>query len=58
MLLCRRLQTAQYAFHNSPEYWDQPDQFRPQRFLSGKAAASAAFAPFGHVRQLTGTQWA
>jgi cytochrome P450 len=35
--------------HRHPDYWNEPDQFRPQRFLPGHAADRPKFAyfPFG-----------
>lgn len=38
-----------YAVHMDPEVWDQPEQFRPDRFLNadGKVQKPKQFMPFG-----------
>lgn len=35
--------------HHNPEYWEKPDEFRPERFLEedGKLKRHASFMPFG-----------
>src|SRR5262249_41078033 len=40
---------SQWGVHRHPAYWDEPDQFRPERFLAGNAAGRPKFAyfPFG-----------
>ncbi len=40
---------SQWVAHRHPTYWEQPDQFRPERFLPGRAADRPKFAyfPFG-----------
>ncbi len=38
-----------YRAHRHPGYWDEPERFRPERFLPGGSlpAHPAAYAPFG-----------
>jgi cytochrome P450 len=40
---------SQWVIHRHPAYWDEPDQFRPERFLPGHASERPKFAyfPFG-----------
>jgi cytochrome P450 len=40
---------SQWLIHRHPAYWDEPDQFRPERFLPGRAGNRPKFAyfPFG-----------
>jgi cytochrome P450 len=40
---------SQGVIHRHPAYWNEPDQFRPERFLPGRAADRPKFAyfPFG-----------
>src|SRR5690242_1183613 len=40
---------SQWVTHRHPAYWTEPDQFRPERFLPGRAAERPKFAyfPFG-----------
>jgi cytochrome P450 len=40
---------SQWLIHRHPDYWDEPDRFRPQRFLPGHASQRPKFAyfPFG-----------
>jgi cytochrome P450 len=40
---------SQWVTHRHPAYWDEPDQFRPERFLPGNAPQRPKFAyfPFG-----------
>jgi cytochrome P450 len=40
---------SQWVTHRNPAYWDEPDQFRPDRFLRGRAPDRPKFAyfPFG-----------
>lgn len=40
---------SQWVTHRHPAYWDEPDQFRPERFLPGRASNRPKFAyfPFG-----------
>jgi cytochrome P450 len=43
------LMPSQWVIHRHPAYWDEPDQFRPERFLPGRADDRPKFAyfPFG-----------
>jgi cytochrome P450 len=43
------LMPSQWVTHRHPAYWEEPDAFRPERFLPGRAAARPKFAyfPFG-----------
>ena len=38
-----------YSVHNDKSYWDNPEEFRPQRFLdeNGQFRANNAAMPFG-----------
>jgi cytochrome P450 len=36
-----------HSVHRHPEFWDAPDDFRPERFLDKKAPHPYAFIPFG-----------
>lgn len=38
-----------YACHMSPKYWDNPEEFRPERFIcdQGRLRNPKAFIPFG-----------
>jgi cytochrome P450 len=36
-----------FLAHRRPDVWDQPDAFRPERFLEGPAPALDEFLPFG-----------
>jgi cytochrome P450 len=40
---------CQYVTHRHPDFWEEPEQFRPERFLPGRAADRPKFAyfPFG-----------
>jgi cytochrome P450 len=40
---------SQWVTHRHPAYWEEPDQFRPERFLPGRASDRPKFAyfPFG-----------
>jgi cytochrome P450 len=40
---------SQWVTHRHPAYWEEPDQFRPERFLAGGAPDRPKFAyfPFG-----------
>jgi cytochrome P450 len=37
---------SQWLIHRHPDYWDDPDQFRPERFLPGRASERPKFAYF------------
>jgi len=43
------LMPSQWLIHRHPAYWDDPDRFRPERFLPGHAPERPKFAyfPFG-----------
>jgi cytochrome P450 len=43
------LMPSQWVIHRHPDYWDQPDRFRPERFLPDQARERPKFAyfPFG-----------
>jgi cytochrome P450 len=43
------LMPSQWVIHRHPAYWDEPDRFRPERFLPGRAPERPKFAyfPFG-----------
>jgi cytochrome P450 len=36
-----------YLTHRDPEYWDEPELFRPERFEGGRKAPPFAYVPFG-----------
>src|SRR5262249_28730543 len=40
---------SQYVTHRHPAFWEEPDAFRPERFLPGRGADRPKFAyfPFG-----------
>ena len=40
---------SQWITHRHPDFWDEPEQFKPERFLPGQAASRHKFAyfPFG-----------
>jgi cytochrome P450 len=40
---------SQWVTHRHPAYWEEPDRFRPERFLPGRAAdrPKLAYFPFG-----------
>jgi cytochrome P450 len=40
------LMPSQWVTHRHPAYWDEPDRFRPERFLPGRAADRPKFAYF------------
>ncbi|KAG1926380.1 steroid 17-alpha-hydroxylase/17,20 lyase-like [Pimephales promelas] len=44
-----RVLVNMWAIHHDPKHWDEPDTFRPERFLdsSGKRTTPASFLPFG-----------
>jgi cytochrome P450 len=43
----------QYCIMNDPKYWDDPQEFRPERFLEdGKYVTSKHLIPFGTGRRM------
>ncbi|KAG9269011.1 steroid 17-alpha-hydroxylase/17,20 lyase-like [Astyanax mexicanus] len=44
-----RVLVNMWAIHHDPKHWEEPDQFRPDRFLdaTGKKIAPPSFLPFG-----------
>ena len=47
-----------YVLHRHPEYWERPETFDPQRFLTGERPP-AAYLPFGGgPRQCIGNHFA
>ncbi|KAL2079361.1 hypothetical protein ACEWY4_025105 [Coilia grayii] len=44
-----RVLVNMWAIHHDPQQWDQPDSFRPDRFLddSGQRVTTPSFLPFG-----------
>lgn len=36
-----------YLTHRHPDYWDEPDKFRPERFYDKRPAVRESFIPFG-----------
>lgn len=38
---------SQYLTHRHPEFWDQPNEFRPERFLESTHRPKFAYFPFG-----------
>jgi cytochrome P450 len=44
-----RVMCSIYLTHRSPQYWDEPDRFIPQRFAKGQASArpALAYVPYG-----------
>jgi len=52
---------SQWATHRNPKYWDNPDQFDPERFTPERSAGRPRFAyfPFGAgARQCIGNNFA
>src|SRR5262249_61342976 len=43
------LMPSQWLIHRHPAYWEEPDQFRPERFLPGHAPERPKFAYFPFV---------
>ncbi|MGC2660912.1 MAG: cytochrome P450 [Bryobacteraceae bacterium] len=43
-----------YATHHSPEYWDEPERFDPERFAPGRLSTDSkrAYYPFGHGKRI------
>jgi cytochrome P450 len=39
--------TLPYVFHRDPDYFDAPDEFRPERFHEKSALNRSAYLPFG-----------
>ncbi len=43
----------QYCILNDPKYWDNPQEFRPERFIeNGKYVTSEHLIPFGTGRRM------
>jgi cytochrome P450 len=36
-----------YLIHRDPRWWQRPDEFDPERWLTGRPAPNAAYLPFG-----------
>jgi cytochrome P450 len=36
-----------YMIHRHPEFWEDPDEFRPERFMDAKPVHKFAYFPFG-----------
>ena len=51
--------TSPYVIHRHPGHWDEPDQFRPERFLKQPSAGpgSHLFMPFGLGPRNCAGQW-
>jgi cytochrome P450 len=48
-----------YALHRDPALWDEPDAFRPQRWLESTRTSRWAYLPFGvGIRQCIGKDFA
>ena len=43
---------CQYLTHRHPDFWEDPERFKPDRFLAGQSAARHKFAyfPFGGAK--------
>ncbi|WIA28825.1 hypothetical protein OEZ86_011354 [Tetradesmus obliquus] len=44
-----------FSIHRSPRLWQDPDEFRPERWLAGEEAAAAAAAAAGQTAAAAGT---
>jgi cytochrome P450 len=42
-----RLICSPFVLHRVPELWPDPEEFRPERFLSGAKIPASSFIPFG-----------
>lgn len=48
-----------YSLHRDPRLWEEPDAFRPQRWIDGPRAPRWAYVPFGAgIRQCIGKDFA
>ncbi len=48
-----------YNLHHHPEFWDQPEQFKPERFIDNKTIEKYSYLPFGSgERYCIGKQFA
>jgi cytochrome P450 len=36
-----------YGVHHSPKYWDEPEEFRPERFMGNQKRVPYTYIPFG-----------
>jgi cytochrome P450 len=43
----KRLLYSIYLTHRDQEYWDEAEDFRPERFAGGRKAPPFAYVPFG-----------
>ncbi|ONK72724.1 uncharacterized protein A4U43_C04F22480 [Asparagus officinalis] len=46
-----RVVTNVWAIHMNPEFWENPSEFQPERFLNAKSIREFSFFPFGSGRR-------